>query len=413
MSSGEIQPRYRYERVESRDCSEFNETPEARASFDVSYTTYDEQLASQISDEQIRTLIQGKDEGHSRIFSHGVYAKLDKHRHNFFRDIVQIPTQNWAVNHFAQILNGDVRGSLGAIGLRDSLFNYTNVPPYPETPKFRRATGINGSPSVAEYAVIIHGMSRVAKVNTYHIRSAASTILESMRDDVVKRKGHLSDSDFDMRLFKAPIVVVDPLTMRSDNNSESPGIYLQREGKIVISTLHHNYLPILKHELFHKLSGHSRIKKILKGTSSEDNPEEESVTNVDRVGLDIRSFISSKRFDWLNEAVTTEQTRTSSLCRQQLELYNAILDCGYMPIDKETIEAAYFEDYTLAISQRMPFWRNFIRTINEAHYPGFLTDIDKVVKEDGIDDAIDLVKNNSPGNNRHSRRFKPDSPLNI
>lgn len=147
---------------------------------------------------------------------------------------------------------------------------------------------------------------------------------------------------------------------------------------------------IYTHEMFHALSGQTIIKW--------GDDEEMYEYDYQRSGLKIIG-VKGERFKWLNEAVTQSLAKellpktVDSIYKKERDLYDLLRIKGKEPIDNKLFLNAYFENYdpTLPYGERIPEWKKLFATLDYAYYPGFLVKLDKFVKMNGVEKAIEVM----------------------
>ncbi len=151
----------------------------------------------------------------------------------------------------------------------------------------------------------------------------------------------------------------------------------------------------LGHEMLHTLSGRTIVT-----LDTEGRPEDSFILHQ-RVGTDFFSEFGGmiSRFKWLNEAITEKLTTKlyqspSQFYPKERELMELLLSHGKYPIIEEKfLTDAYFENYDPNHPEKVPAWKTLTFVINKSYRPGFLVDLDKIIKRDGIQRAINLVRN--------------------
>lgn len=105
-----------------------------------------------------------------------------------------------------------------------------------------------------------------------------------------------------------------------------------------------------------------------------------------------------ERFTWLNEAVTEtlalqmdrDKDRDSAPYKPERLLLSLLINGpagnSEVKVERKKFSQAYFENYVAEkdADERLQNWKELVHSINEKYYPGFLVDIDKLIKEKGI-----------------------------
>lgn len=216
-----------------------------------------------------------------------------------------------------------------------------------------------------------------------------------------------------------PILLFDDLS----NDDYIGGYYNSQANVVYISSLNIETEPLetVIHELTHGLSGNtfvgfkdreeeakddtdvSEAFKTLMRKLSRRGMEEE--LQIQRLGLSFAgSCIKAERFGWLNEAITEviaadiigdnpeREPEDRGIARiEERALLKLLRHSGKFDIPLDLFKDAYFEEYdpNLPYGERIPAWKKLYTAINEAYYPGFLVELDKVYKG-----AVDI--NNLP-----------------
>ncbi len=105
-----------------------------------------------------------------------------------------------------------------------------------------------------------------------------------------------------------------------------------------------------------------------------------------------------ERFRWLNEAVTEslalemnkDKDRDSAPYRPERLLLSLLVNgpagSDKHKVDRKKFSHAYFENYEPKdeADARLKNWKELVRSINKAYYPGFLVKIDKLIEKKGL-----------------------------
>ena len=180
--------------------------------------------------------------------------------------------------------------------------------------------------------------------------------------------------------FSSVFIELDPYDSRGDENLRP--------------TLQHIY----NHEMFHVISGSLFLTTPRHLGIYNTAQHRQGLSFGPKVGTDVESMEKKERFTWLNEAVTenlalsiskdgADDFATYRAERVLLSLLiNGPVGEGSVRVDRNKFYQAYFEDYKAEDSDeiRLKKWKELIRSINEAYYPGFLVKIDKLIKEKNI-----------------------------
>ena len=166
----------------------------------------------------------------------------------------------------------------------------------------------------------------------------------------------------------------------------------QDEEQEVPRTLEHVYT----HEMLHFLAG----RTILSSVDIEQDFEGEIIHQ--RGGL--RYNTPNRRFQWLNEAVTEGLAvefmggKDKGIYRRERELLRLLQTKGKTELPEDLFIDAYFENYDPNILQkdRIPAWKKLQQAINKAYEPGFLVQIDNVVRNEGTAKAIEVLNQRPP-----------------
>ncbi len=159
---------------------------------------------------------------------------------------------------------------------------------------------------------------------------------------------------------------------------------------------------LIFHELFHTLEGCTVMKKSRIVDEEDDGGDVEDFPDIDfhliRRGL---GYSGKRIFLWLDEGVTETLARelepeVYNTYEDEVRLIEKLLTCGSRPLSKETLFKAYIEDYdpTIPRSDRIPYWKAFIRSVNDAYAPRFLQKLDDYIKKYGVRTACETIVNN-------------------
>ncbi len=186
------------------------------------------------------------------------------------------------------------------------------------------------------------------------------------------------------------------------------GEYIGHTGKIHIAeSVPEGYVEdVLMHETLHALAGRTAF---LERYMDEENKNESAYGGTldsvahQRTGVGFNedpSLGSAERFKWLDEAITERltmqltKTPAGSYPKERL-LLDLLLFRGKYPIDPHFFVDAYFENYDPGNTEKVPAWKTMMFVITKSYKPGFLTEIDKMVQEKGVDVAIQFMKANN------------------
>lgn len=149
---------------------------------------------------------------------------------------------------------------------------------------------------------------------------------------------------------------------------------------------------IFNHEMLHAISGALHVTRV--------KPSGLYRTQRERTGLKFQSTGENEfeRFTWLNEALTETLAleldknidRDLAPYRPERTLLSLLINGpaggGVAGVGRNKFSHAYFENYEPKDepAERLKFWKELSRSISETYYPGFLVDIDKMIKERGI-----------------------------
>ncbi len=148
------------------------------------------------------------------------------------------------------------------------------------------------------------------------------------------------------------------------------------------------------HEVLHMLSGKTVVMKY------EEGAEHLAEFDHKKIGL---SHVGKKvkRFWWLNEALTdhltlelTGEERKYAAYKKELELLELLRTKGKKEIPLQIFLNTYFESFdpNQAEEERLKQWRQLRLEIAEAYKPDFIIELDRIIQEKGIDEAIKSLK---------------------
>jgi hypothetical protein len=80
---------------------------------------------------------------------------------------------------------------------------------------------------------------------------------------------------------------------------------------------------------------------------------------------------------------------------KERDLTNNMLTSGGVDVDFFILAKAYFEDNDPRTPDQLPYWRTFMRALNESYYPGFLIELDDTVQKQGVDAAKQMLQKQS------------------
>jgi hypothetical protein len=231
------------------------------------------------------------------------------------------------------------------------------------------------------------------KANEY----IALGIIKVPRDTILKR----------LDLFKA--IPIDKLIALSQGIK---GSYSGHLLNMHVSTglSHEEERNTYFHERLHAISGKTVLFKPESHSFRSDNYMS---YDIQRIGLsfDIELKRSDGRFNWLNEAVTERLTSSMSgtppdIYEEELALLDALLANGENPLSEELFYDAYFEDYDSEHTEIISAWKALSRAITQAYEPRLLVEIDRIVREEGVEAAINYLENRSHKPPQHKARWQ-------
>jgi len=142
------------------------------------------------------------------------------------------------------------------------------------------------------------------------------------------------------------------------------------------------------HEMLHALSG-----RTITEVQWEDSS---SMIAHQRIGTHFST--RQERFRWLNEAITEALAMQllgrskSTTYTKERKLLELISKKGNEEIPRELFTNAYFENYEFGekdkTGQGVPAWKRLQEKMSQAYGPGFLVELDKLIKVAGIQEAI-------------------------
>lgn len=212
----------------------------------------------------------------------------------------------------------------------------------------------------------------------------------------------------EQRLAEIQVEFVDEITA---NLEKFGGQFSFRYGRVptisLSAGLAEKSLPkVLTHEYLHALSGRSTLEVLM--PQADDDSGRDFVEQ--RAGLhfadDQRGGLMNKgSFGWLNEGMTEELTKRvlgelypehSQSYQKERELLRELL----CVIDRKNLERAYFENFTPGAGDPIPYWRRFVREVNETYGltagPRFLQRLDELIQDEGIEAGLEFVKDYNP-----------------
>jgi len=158
------------------------------------------------------------------------------------------------------------------------------------------------------------------------------------------------------------------------------------------------FVHVIGHEVLHGVSGQTVIQRTTSLPQDDDSMFIEDHT-VDYYAL--RTGVrAGKHFRWLNEAITEtlacEVDATSPMPVLYLP-HKKLLQLLTRHVPFEQFVKAYFEDYDTGVQshERIPHWKALYKAINTAYRPGFLSELDVFIKEngnEGVKKAVEFLK---------------------
>ncbi len=155
---------------------------------------------------------------------------------------------------------------------------------------------------------------------------------------------------------------------------------------------------VFTHETLHLLAGRTAVGI---GPAYKEGGYDIDRVTYQRIGLSFQN--GEPRFHWLDEAVTQSltvellgvSTEEAVAYTKEQKLLDLLLSVGRQPINRGVLETAYFENFEVYADEgesAVPAWNKFRRAVNEAYDSGFLVRLDNFVKENGLDEAIRVMK---------------------
>jgi hypothetical protein len=196
----------------------------------------------------------------------------------------------------------------------------------------------------------------------------------------------------------------DEYKNKSRNGTPKSGDYDRDShiARVEISPFSRVEFSTLQHEHIHAISGRKNVINLI---SYEQRPENKvyMTRSLPRLGL---SFDRSRRFNWLNEAVTERinmdikkevipEDKYFSIddsYYQERQLFELILSSGQEPIPARLFYQAYFESDTenpADLERRKELYEGISKAYGS---PRFLMELDDLVREVSLKAAIQLFK---------------------
>jgi hypothetical protein len=258
--------------------------------------------------------------------------------------------------------------------------------------------------------------------------------MSAMRQNLAEYGIEYDSAKMEERLKTVSIRLADPIMTTFEHvggwyNDFTAAILIRndllREGG---DDVHFSF--VLRHELFHALSGRVAYREIWHEEDEDGFAQAEYVDlfgeNIvgGRVGLAFGPFPleggeRNGRFDWLNEAVT----ETLSYSQEERELiggfmgygnervlYQLLLHGGKAEIPEKLFVEAYLEDYEPG-DNPIPKWKELWHSLQENYEPGILVKLDKLVKSGGAKAAYAYLVENYPNVRKYVDKKRQEAEL--
>ena len=248
------------------------------------------------------------------------------------------------------------------------------------------------------FALITKHVHEMVKKNVDFRQNKAPFLVEGIKKKLVQaidsNRLPINSDRIEERLSRISYSLQDGLM----TNSESLGGFYRRSAQSIVvqdSVKEKNYEEVLIHEIMHAISGSTELVALRADDHIPDDlPEKELLINQ-RLGLSYFSFTNKNNiFTWLNEALT-EKLSMDVLGMDDFDDSNAYisermaLDAILKKVPYDMFKAAYFENYDVNESDKVPAWKALQKKIGEVYGPNFLQKFSKKLQA-ALDDQADL-----------------------